>query len=290
MFKKTTKLALIILISLIYCSLVGLFFRSTVSRPAMSANGEEGVHLPIVMYHSILKSPKISSQYIVSPSTLIQDIQYLKDNGYSFVSCSDLIEFVENGKELPKKPVMLTFDDGFYNNYTYVKQILREQDAKGVISVVGSYTDEYTQRDIKNMSYGYLRWSDINDLLTDEHIELANHSYNFHSNDQGRNGSKKKDGESSSDYKIAFSADTKKLQDEFIDNTGFAPFIYTYPFGAYSEESTDILKSMGFKVSLSCTEGVNIITRNPDCLFLLKRYNRSSRLTTYDFFKKFIQK
>ena len=47
------------------------------------------------------------------------------------------------------------------------------------------------------------------------------------------------------------------------------PIIYTYPFGAYSEETTDMLKSMGFKMSLTCNEGINHIT-DADSLFMLK--------------------
>ena len=70
-----------------------------------------------------------------------------------------------------------------------------------------------------------------------------------------------------------------------MTKTGFAPIIYTYPFGAYSEETTDMLKSMGIKMSLTCNEGINHIT-DADSLFMLKRYNRPSGISTADFFAK----
>ena len=51
--------------------------------------------------------------------------------------------------------------------------------------------------------------------------------------------------------------------------------MFTYPFGMVSEESKDIIKDIGFKASLSCTEGVNEISRDPDGLYLLKRCIRT---------------
>ena len=62
---------------------------------------------------------------------------------------------------------------------------------------------------------------------------------------------------------------------------------FTYPFGGISNSSLDIIKELGFKASLSCEEGINKITKNPNSLYLLKRYNRPSYVSTYNIFKKF---
>lgn len=241
--------------------------------------------MPIIMYHSVLKDTDLSGKYIVTPDTLKNDINFLKNKGYTFVSAQELIDYTNGTSKLPDKPIMLTFDDGFYNNYGYVMPILSEYDAKAVISVVGSYTDEYSKSNIANMTYGYVRWSEVYDMFIDKRVEVGNHSYDFHSNSQGRNGSKRNSGESEDTYRNIFVADTQKAQDRFMTKTGFAPIIYTYPFGAYSEETTDMLKSMGFKMSLTCNEGINHIT-DADSLFMLKRYNRPSGISTADFFAK----
>ena len=82
--------------------------------------------------------------------------------------------------------------------------------------------------------------------------------------------------ESESSYTKILSEDITKLQNEFNTYTQYTPNTFTYPFGAVSKSSIPIIKELGFKASLSCEEGINVISRNPDDLYLLKRYNRSN--------------
>ena len=142
MIKKLKIFSVVIFVSLLYCGILGIVFNSVSSVPVLSVNISDSVDMPIVMYHSVLKDTDLSGKYIVTPDTLKNDINFLKNKGYTFVSAQELIDYTNGTSKLPDKPVMLTFDDGFYNNYGYVMPILSEYDAKAVISVVGSYTDE----------------------------------------------------------------------------------------------------------------------------------------------------
>ena len=47
-----------------------------------------------------------------------------------------------------------------------------------------------------------------------------------------------------------------------------------------------ILKEMGFQCTLGCEEGVNTVTRDPDCLYQMKRFNRPAGISTGAFMKK----
>ena len=105
---------------------------------------EEGCELPIIMYHGLLKEEARQGKYVLSPAQFESDLKYLKENGYHTVVVQDLIDYVEKGVPLPEKPVMLTFDDGYYNNYYYAFPLLEEYDAKIVISPICRYTDEYS--------------------------------------------------------------------------------------------------------------------------------------------------
>lgn len=264
-----------------------IIFISLIAFPKTSpVFKNEGTDLLILMYHSVLKDPSRTGKYVITPQRFEEDLIYLKENGYSFVTAKQVVQYVYAQASLPKKPVLLTFDDGMYNNAEYVLPLLKKYDAYAVFSVVGSYTDEYSQKNIANPAYSYLRWCDINGLSESGRVEFANHSYNFHSTAGPRYGSAKMKGESDLEYIENFHSDTQKLQSEFLSNCNFQPYIYTYPFGNISPESSRILHKMGFLMTLSCTEGKSRIYQEEDCLYLLKRFNRDGRLSTNQFFSK----
>lgn len=287
MFKKLKLFSIALFVVFMYCGIFSLLF-SGLSNDSVTVSVQDGIKLPVIMYHSVLKDSNLSGKYVITPDTLKEDISFLINNGYTFVSAQEIIDYVYSDGNLPEKPVLLTFDDGFYNTYGYVLPILKEYDAKAIISIVGSYTDEYSESKIKNLTYGYMSWSEVYDIFLSNYTEAANHSYNFHSNTNGRNGSKRNNNESIEEYKNIFLEDTKKAQDAFLTKTGFAPNVYTYPFGAYSPETTDILKEMNFKMSLTCNEGINLITKDPDSLFMMKRYNRPNGITSEQFFSNIL--
>ena len=93
---------------------------------AVSAT-EESIKLPIIMYHSISNDTKQQGEYVIAPQKLEDDLNELKKRGYTTITIQELIDYTENNKELPKKPIMLTFDDGYYNNYLYAYPLLKEQ-------------------------------------------------------------------------------------------------------------------------------------------------------------------
>ena len=238
---------------------------------------KDSVEVPILMYHSILRSTNTHGDYIITESAFESDLKYLKDNGYTSVVMQDLIDFVYNGKKLPEKPVVLTFDDGYSNNYLYAFPLLKKYNSKAVLSIIGYYTDLYTQTPDENPSYSHVTWNDIKKMMKSGVVEFQNHSYNLHTTDKGRNGSKKKRSESLDAYKAMLTEDLGKLQDAFKQNTGYTPTTFTYPFGSVSNASFDIIKEFGYKATLSCESGMNTVTRDPDCLYMMKRYLRTPK-------------
>ncbi len=279
------KLILGILSALVAVVILVLSEISLKTLPVFTENTP--VQLPILMYHSVLKNPQRTGKYVITPSKLEEDIIYLKNNGYESVSLKQVVKYVYQGEPLPEKPILITFDDGMYNNYEYVLPILKKHNAYAVFAVVGSYTDEYSESNVTNPGYSYLRWCDINELMGTGRIEFASHSYNLHNISAKRYGTAKNKGESSLDFISLFHEDTQKMQSAFKSNCIFTPYSYAYPFGNFSKESERVLKKTGFLASFSCVEGINIITQgDADCLYLLKRYNRDGRLSTEKFFQK----
>ena len=118
------------------------------------------------------------------------------------------------------------------------------------------------------------------------HLVLhINHSYDMHS-DTTRRGVKKKYQEATGEYRMAITQDIGQMQAEMKEETGWEPVCFTYPFGFINDEAQEIIREMGFKASLSSYEYVNRITKDPECLFELGRYNRASGESMGEFMAK----
>lgn len=238
----------------------------------------DGISLPVLMYHSICSSSGKEGKFIVSETGLEQDLKYISENGYTTVSASQIIDFVYNGTPLPDKPILLTFDDGYYNNYCYAFPLLKKYNAKAVISIIGKYTDIYSETEEENPLYSHITWDEAREMCESGLVEIENHSYNSHTTDKGRNGTKKKKGESEAAYAEYISSDIGKLQEEIYANLGYKPQLFAYPFGSVSEASYDILKQIGFKMTLSCEEKVNYLKiGDTDGIYMLGRYLRTNK-------------
>lgn len=266
------------------CSVLLLLITFMPYGKTQSVSVQEGLPLPIVMYHQITKSENRVGKYVVTDKQFEKDLQYLKSQGYESINMTQLINYVKKGEALPPKPVMITFDDGHESFYEYIIPLLEKYDMKAVMSVVGDYTDIYTKTPDHHLSYSYLTWSEIEELTKNEHAEIQNHTYYMHKNSSARRGCKNNKNESLQDYEIALNNDIGKLQKEIFQRTGWRPNTFTYPYGFMSEESEKILKAMGFEATLTCTEKLNIITHDEKCLFSLGRYNRANGKTSEQFF------
>lgn len=245
------------------------------------------VKVPVLMYHGLLKDPKMQNDYVISPDLFEKDLKYLKKHGYTTILMSDLIDFVEKGAPLPEKPVLLTFDDGYYNNYLYAFPLLETYKMKAVISIIGKHTDDFSKVDDNHATYSHVTWKQIQEMLASGLVEIQNHSYDSHDNKGGRKGVLKLSGESNDAYAKFLRKDLLKLQKRMQETTGITPTTFTYPFGAVSDSSVDVIKELGFKASLGCMEGINTITKgDPDSLYKIKRYLRTPKKSSKDFFTK----
>lgn len=280
-FKRFLKLlcvdALVFLCLFITANMAGCFSAGADSKD------EEFINVPIIAYHSIVKDK--SEKYIITPDTFENDLKYLSENGYQTIFAEQLADYVYNNTPLPPKPIIITFDDGLYNNLYYALPLLEKYDMCAIISVVGSYICNVSSYDPQQPDFTYLIWEDLLDLLNSKRIEIGNHTYSMHNN-AVRKGSMRKIGESEESYSAALTRDIGLLQSMIYAETGYIPITFSYPFGHVSEESLPVLREFGFKVTLTFDEGINKITSDPDCLYGLKRFNRDGSLSTEEFMLK----
>ncbi len=258
---------------------------SGIDWSALEYDNREGIFMPVIMYHSIVDDVSRVNEYVVTPETIEKDMKYLKDNGYETVLTDDLINYIENDVPLPQKPVMITLDDGFYNNAYYLVPLLEKYDMKAVISIVGEYCDSASERDAHIPEYSYLTWEDISDISENPRIEIGNHTYSMHTNNS-RKGCSKLLYETEEEYSEILFEDISKLQNKLSSEADLFPISFAYPFGYISRESIPVLKDLGIKATFTCYEKPNYIIKNPQCLYGLDRYNRDGNISTEAFMEK----
>lgn len=274
--RMRTVILYLFLAAVIFCTVH--FYIVCEESVSVNAEDVQGEEVPILMYHGITEDPAKVSKYVISKQMLEDDFRYLCENGYHTITVADAIAYVENGTELPSKPIMITFDDGYYNNYCYAFPLLKEYQMKAVISVIGRFTDFYSEEPDENPAYSHITWNEMQEMMDSGLVEFQNHSYDLHTNNQGRNGSKMKKGESVREYAAFLKHDLELLQTKMQEHTGYIPTAFTYPFGSISEASYDVLREMGFRATLSCEEKTNYLVRNDTaCLERLNRFLRSDK-------------
>ena len=158
--KRTTAITILISIAV---TALGITALAAAIKSEISEKNTKQV--PILMYHSILKDESKWNDYVLSPVELEKDIVWLKENGYQSIFIKDLISYVNGNADLPEKPIILTFDNGSYNNLIYVLPLLEKYDFKATFSIVGSYSEFACEEAEPSPAYSYLDWDDINKMI-----------------------------------------------------------------------------------------------------------------------------
>jgi peptidoglycan/xylan/chitin deacetylase (PgdA/CDA1 family) len=238
------------------------------------------VPLPIVMYHKVSKTAR--TKYSVTVEQLESDFRAFCEAGYTTVFMRDVINWIDGRGNLPKKPLVITFDDGQYNNLSYVLPIAQKYGVKYMICPVTSFSQNSIEHnDTGNPNYSHLSWDDMKTANESGLVEIGNHTHKMHKF-KPRYGIGKMGSETVDDYLVALRDDIEQAQN-LIANTGTPkPTSFAYPFGKYTREGRELLvNELGFRALLTCNERVTMIERGKaESLHELGRFNRSGNYST----------
>ena len=244
--------------------------------PDAFAAEDEGIKLPVLMYHAIINDYSRSGEYVITPEALRRDLEYISEAGYETVVMEDIIDYVKTGSPLPEKPILISFDDGYYNNYLHAYPLLQELGMKAVISVIGIEADKYSLSGEVHESYSHCTWEMLREMQQSGTIEILNHSYDMHHIQKGSMGIGKHSGEKLAAYRSRLFMDLSRMQNRFSAELGKIPSTFTFPFGCAPADSRPVLRELGFAASLGTEEKTFYVTKNEKCLELIPRYNRPS--------------
>jgi peptidoglycan/xylan/chitin deacetylase (PgdA/CDA1 family) len=187
---------------------------------------ERVTHIPILMYHYIDTPPAgadaLLHELAVKREDFEKQMQWLKDQGYESISPDQLIAALWHGTALPKKPVMLTFDDGYANAWYNAYPVLLEFGYTGTFFVVTDWLDENKP--------GYLTWDLARAMIgggmfiqshSRSHLDLRNRSHEWYQNQI-----------------------VKSIQ-AIEEHTGVRPRFFCYPYGGYDNVAIRELRAAG---------------------------------------------
>lgn len=110
---------------------------------AVVAPGRSPVRVPILMYHYIRVNPdpgdRLGFNLSVTPADFARQMDWLAEHAYHPVDFDDLRGYLLGNQDLPARPVILTFDDGYRDMYATAFPILRAHQFKGVSYVVSGF-------------------------------------------------------------------------------------------------------------------------------------------------------
>lgn len=264
----------------VFCS---AFF--VILYPNALALEDRNLSFPIIMYHHIMEDSSKVGDYVITPQMFENDLKYLKEKGYSTITVRDLYSLDKEQSSLKPKSIMITFDDGQESFYKYAFPLLKKYGFSAVFSVIGRYTDEYSNLENRDVRYSHTTWQEMKEMDITALVEFGNHSYDMHYNGSGgRIGVTKQKNETFEEYKFALNEDINQFEKSFEKNMGYITKIYTYPYGRFSKETEKIIKEKGYSAAFTCYEKRVVPNSSEDWLYNLGRYNRGGKIKTESFF------
>ena len=220
--------------------------------------------LYILMYHSVVPDGTGCSAYTTTESQLRADLQWMADHGYTTVLPGELT----GGKSLPNRAVLITFDDGYANNYSIAFPLLKEFGAKAVISTIVRYSEmASTSSPTEAGSPGFISWSQCRAMLDSELVEIGSHTYTLH-----ELGIRRLGGESRQAYEDRVLPDIETSVRLLESNLGRKISFFAYPHGQTDDWANDFLREH-FAVTVTTAERV---ANTANGLYDLPRYNINS--------------
>lgn len=231
--------------------------------------------LPILCYHHLIEEGPCNSSTVTVASFAAQ-MAALHEAGYTAIGVDELRAYVERGEELPEKPVMITFDDGYESNYTYAFPILRQYGFRATIFAIGVSIGKDSYKDTGEPMTPHFSLEQAKEMEASGLITVASHGYNVHEipgrdPEPVRRGVLQREGESDADYAAFLTADVQKMFELLGESAGF----FAYPNGLRDDRARVLLHDAGVwgTVLADCTEASVLVKGLPQCLYDLPRFH-----------------
>lgn len=207
--------------------------------------------LRILCYHAVadLKEDELLSEYGTPPRQFRQQIETLSKYGFNFISTREFLYFFEGKGGLPRKPVLLTFDDGYRDLLTDALPILEEKQIPGIVFVVSRLFGDLNRWDAA-LGAKELR------LLTKEEIkELNTRGITIGAHSQTHPDL----------TSLPIEKMTKEVTGSINDlkSLGFlSPLLFAYPYGLYNQRVIHTIRQCNVAAGFTVIPGMVLPKEN----------------------------
>jgi peptidoglycan/xylan/chitin deacetylase (PgdA/CDA1 family) len=188
--------------------------------------------VPILCYHNLGAVSK--GRLVLAASQFEEQMRYLKTNGYRVVSLAEFVEFMQLGRQLPLRSVVITFDDGYKSFMQYAYPVLKEL---GFTATLFVYTDYI------GAGKNALSWQDLR--------ELAAAGFDVQAHSKTHGDLRRAVGEADAAYARRMQSELGLPQDLFRKNLGAPRSILAFPYGSWDEPLLDRLGEYGYVAAFS---------------------------------------
>lgn len=239
--------------------------------------------VPVLMYHHFAQEAAIDTT--VTPERFREQMTALRDGGFTAITVQQLLDYVDTGAPLPKRPVLITMDDGYTSNLTEAAPILEELGLRATVFVIGINEGEanyvHSGQSLLPARFSY---EEAAPWVEKGVLDLQSHTFDLHQlasyGYSGRDGVLPLAGESQADYAAALRADMDAFVQRRSGRVDTPLLALAYPFGYYGEETEDILAELGVAVTFTTQEHCSRLTRGRrETLRHMGRFNVTDRMT-----------
>lgn len=224
-------------------------------------NAQKVFGVPVLMYHQFLTPEDVENgaslgEYAIWASEFESDLKWLRDNGYTTITSAELVSYMNGAAVLPKKPIILTIDDGWRGVYLNAWPLLKEYNMKAVLAVIGEYMDiatYYPDEDDRIGTY-YCTWDELKEMSESGHVEIVSHTQYLHDDEEvvvGRYGANSADGETLEEFLPDAINDSTVFNRRFKEHMGSTAAALAYPYSKRNEVADRAWLFCGYQILYS---------------------------------------
>jgi peptidoglycan/xylan/chitin deacetylase (PgdA/CDA1 family) len=211
--------------------------------------------VPILCYHYVREYEDADSEddraYVTPPELLEDQLAWLKENGYTGVTAPQVYDYVVNGKALPPKPIMLSFDDNEGTQYENALPLLTKYGFNATFFIMTVTIDKENFMTAEQLKELDAKGFDIEAHTWDHHMVTD------YTDD---------------DWALQLAEPKKTLEDLL----GHPVLFFAYPFGVYDGPSAQKVEEAGYAGAFRLREVMDD-TVKPQ--YSIKRYIANSYWT-----------